>query len=269
MAKPKRGMGRGLDAILSVSGDGAKEVTDELRELPVELIVANPKQPRRRFDEEALQALAGSLGERGVLQPVLVRAKPGGTYELVAGERRWRAAQIAGLEKIPGDRAPAWRCRGPGARADREHGARGPEPDRGGPRLRCAGGGAGVDARGRRPSCGTQPCGGEQPDATPRSARRDGRAAGGRGAERGPRPGVTAGRGSRDAPEPGARRRRGGVVREGRGSSRAREQRGVERGEGKERVQNRTRPARRTPTRRRRRGRSRTRSAPRSAPRCV
>jgi ParB family chromosome partitioning protein len=67
----------------------------------VELIVANPKQPRRRFDEDALQALAGSLGERGVLQPVLVRAKPGGTYELVAGERRWRAAQIAGLEKIP------------------------------------------------------------------------------------------------------------------------------------------------------------------------
>ncbi len=102
MAKPKRGMGRGLDAILSVSGGaGADAATDELRELPVELIVANPKQPRRHFDEEALQALAGSLGERGVLQPVLVRAKPGGTYELVAGERRWRAAQIAGLEKIP------------------------------------------------------------------------------------------------------------------------------------------------------------------------
>jgi ParB family transcriptional regulator, chromosome partitioning protein len=96
-------MGRGLDAILSVSGAGAgtDAAQDELRDLPVELIVANPKQPRRRFDEEALQALAGSLGERGVLQPVLVRAKPGGTYELVAGERRWRAAQIAGLEKIP------------------------------------------------------------------------------------------------------------------------------------------------------------------------
>jgi len=101
VAKPKRGMGRGLDAILSVSGGGAEAAVDELRELPVELIVANPKQPRRRFDEEALQALAGSLGERGVLQPVLVRSKPGGTYELVAGERRWRAAQIAGLEKIP------------------------------------------------------------------------------------------------------------------------------------------------------------------------
>jgi ParB family chromosome partitioning protein len=101
VAKPKPGMGRGLDAILSVSGEGAKATAVELRELPVELIVANPKQPRRRFDEEALQALAGSLGERGVLQPVLVRAKPGGTYELVAGERRWRAAQIAGLEKLP------------------------------------------------------------------------------------------------------------------------------------------------------------------------
>jgi ParB family transcriptional regulator, chromosome partitioning protein len=103
VAKPKPGMGRGLDAILSVSGGGAKGAggEEELRELPLELIVANPQQPRRRFDEEALQALAGSLGERGVLQPVLVRAKPGGTYELVAGERRWRAAQIAGLEKIP------------------------------------------------------------------------------------------------------------------------------------------------------------------------
>ena len=102
MSPPKRGMGRGLDAILSVSSAGGAETdTDELRELPVELIVANPRQPRRRFDEDALQALAGSLGERGVLQPVLVRAKPGGTYELVAGERRWRAAQIAGLEKIP------------------------------------------------------------------------------------------------------------------------------------------------------------------------
>jgi ParB family chromosome partitioning protein len=101
VAKRKPGMGRGLDAILSVSAGGTDAAADELRELPVELIVANPKQPRRRFDEEALQALAGSLGERGVLQPVLVRAKPGGTYELVAGERRWRAAQIAGLEKIP------------------------------------------------------------------------------------------------------------------------------------------------------------------------
>jgi ParB family transcriptional regulator, chromosome partitioning protein len=101
MSPPKRGMGRGLDAILSVSTEGAKAGVDELRELPVEMIVPNPKQPRRRFDEEALAALAGSLGERGVLQPVLVRPRPGGTYELVAGERRWRAAQVAGLKEIP------------------------------------------------------------------------------------------------------------------------------------------------------------------------
>ncbi len=102
MAKPKPGMGRGLEAILSVSTkEGKAPGADELRELPVDLIAPNPTQPRRRFDQEALQALAGSLGERGVLQPVLVRPKAGGTYELVAGERRWRAAQIAGLEAIP------------------------------------------------------------------------------------------------------------------------------------------------------------------------
>jgi ParB family chromosome partitioning protein len=94
-------MGRGLEAILSVSTDVERAKEQELRELPVELIAPNPSQPRRRFDEDALQALAGSLGERGVLQPVLVRPKPGGTYELVAGERRWRAARIAGLETVP------------------------------------------------------------------------------------------------------------------------------------------------------------------------
>jgi ParB family transcriptional regulator, chromosome partitioning protein len=94
-------MGRGLDAILSVSAEGEKVAEEKLRELPVELISPNPKQPRRRFDQEALSSLAGSLGERGVLQPVLVRPKAGGTYELIAGERRWRAARIAGLKSIP------------------------------------------------------------------------------------------------------------------------------------------------------------------------
>jgi ParB family transcriptional regulator, chromosome partitioning protein len=97
----KRGMGRGLEAILSVSSEGQAQAAEELRELPIELISASPRQPRRRFDEDALNALAGSLGERGVLQPVLVRPRPDGTYELVAGERRWRAAQIAGMETIP------------------------------------------------------------------------------------------------------------------------------------------------------------------------
>jgi ParB family transcriptional regulator, chromosome partitioning protein len=96
----RRGMGRGLAAILSVSEGGDREGA-ELRELAVELVSASPGQPRRRFDEESLQALAESVKERGVLQPVLVRPRPGGTYELVAGERRWRAAQIAGLQTLP------------------------------------------------------------------------------------------------------------------------------------------------------------------------
>lgn len=98
----ERGMGRGLAAILSVSkpAEGAAQPA-ELRELPVELIRANPAQPRKRFDDDALQALAGSLGERGVVQPILVRPVAGGTYEIVAGERRWRAATLAGLRTVP------------------------------------------------------------------------------------------------------------------------------------------------------------------------
>jgi ParB family transcriptional regulator, chromosome partitioning protein len=101
MSAPKRGMGRGLEAILSVSSAGVDPAREELREIPIELISPNPRQPRRHFDEDSLHALAGSLGERGVLQPVLVRPRPGGGYELVAGERRWRAAQLARLESIP------------------------------------------------------------------------------------------------------------------------------------------------------------------------
>jgi ParB family transcriptional regulator, chromosome partitioning protein len=101
VAKPKPGMGRGLSAILSVSTEGQATPGEELRELPLELIVPNPKQPRRHFDDDALQSLAGSLGEQGVLQPVLVRPRAGGTYELVAGERRWRAARLAGLQTVP------------------------------------------------------------------------------------------------------------------------------------------------------------------------
>jgi ParB family chromosome partitioning protein len=99
MSAAQRGMGRGLAAILSVSSSDA--AGDDLRSLPVELIAPNPRQPRRAFDDAALEALAASLRERGVLQPVLVRPVAGGTYELVAGERRWRAAQIAGLASIP------------------------------------------------------------------------------------------------------------------------------------------------------------------------
>ncbi len=96
---PARGMGRGLAAILSVSEEA--EQGAELRDVAVELVAPNPRQPRRAFDEAALQGLADSIAERGILQPVLVRPVAGGRFELVAGERRWRAARLAGLETIP------------------------------------------------------------------------------------------------------------------------------------------------------------------------
>jgi ParB family chromosome partitioning protein len=93
-------MGRGLNAILAVPTEAA-QAGQELRELSIELIQPNPRQPRRRFEQESLAALAASLAESGVLQPVLVRPRPGGMYELVAGERRWRAARIAGMSSVP------------------------------------------------------------------------------------------------------------------------------------------------------------------------
>jgi ParB family transcriptional regulator, chromosome partitioning protein len=101
VADRPRGMGRGLSALLAPpsANGGARE--SELREIPVDLISPNPRQPRRDFDEGSLLALADSLRERGVLQPVLLRPVPGGTYELIAGERRWRAAQLAGFETVP------------------------------------------------------------------------------------------------------------------------------------------------------------------------
>src|ERR1700742_3533073 len=98
VAERQKGMGRGLAAILSAV---PRDEPEELRELPVELISPNPNQPRQSFDEDTLLALAESIRARGVLQPVLVRPLAGGRYELIAGERRWRAAQLAGLEEIP------------------------------------------------------------------------------------------------------------------------------------------------------------------------
>jgi ParB family chromosome partitioning protein len=99
VAERPRGMGRGLAAILAVTDDG--EAAEELRSIATELIAPNPRQPRNDFDEDAIIALADSIRARGVLQPVLVRPILGGTYELIAGERRWRAATAAGLNVIP------------------------------------------------------------------------------------------------------------------------------------------------------------------------
>jgi ParB family chromosome partitioning protein len=98
VAERERAMGRGLAAILSVA---PREEPEELRQIPTELIAPSPHQPRTTFDEAGLLALAESIKLRGVLQPVLVRPIPGGTYELVAGERRWRAAELAELDVLP------------------------------------------------------------------------------------------------------------------------------------------------------------------------
>ena len=98
--KKSKGLGRGLDALL---GPGAGAGPGEGRELPVEMIARSPYQPRRRIDSEGLEELARSIRAHGVVQPVVVRpvSGGGGRYELIAGERRWRAAQAAGLETVP------------------------------------------------------------------------------------------------------------------------------------------------------------------------
>ncbi len=93
----QRGMGRGLAAILPRS----RADESGLREIPLDLLSPNPRQPRRDFDEEDLLALAESIRSRGILQPVVVRPVAGGTFELVAGERRLRAARLADLDRIP------------------------------------------------------------------------------------------------------------------------------------------------------------------------
>jgi ParB family chromosome partitioning protein len=90
-------MGRGLAAILPESSAGGPE----LRELDVTQIEPNPEQPRAKFDAASLDALAGSIGSVGLLQPLIVRPLDDGRYELVAGERRWRAAQKAGIGRVP------------------------------------------------------------------------------------------------------------------------------------------------------------------------
>jgi ParB family transcriptional regulator, chromosome partitioning protein len=92
---PRRGLGRGLEVLIG----GAP--TQELAEIPVGQIHANPRQPRKRFEHEATAGLADSIRAQGIIQPLLVRPRPAGGFELIAGERRWRAAREAGVEKLP------------------------------------------------------------------------------------------------------------------------------------------------------------------------
>ena len=98
MARPG-GLGRGLGALIPTGT--AAEQAGGLAEIPIAEIRPNPQQPRQHFDEETLAALADSIREVGILQPVLVRAAENGGYELIAGERRWRAARRVGLQTVP------------------------------------------------------------------------------------------------------------------------------------------------------------------------
>ena len=101
----KRSLGRGLDALLGVARpddqDASAPPSAGMAVLPIERIQRGRFQPRRDFNPESLQELADSIGAQGVVQPVVVRPLPSGQYELIAGERRWRAAQLAGLHEIP------------------------------------------------------------------------------------------------------------------------------------------------------------------------
>lgn len=100
-----RGLGRGLSALMAdvpASDDISGKTTSKPETtLPIESLVANPDQPRRLFTKEAMEDLANSIREKGVLQPLIVRPVQGGKYEIVAGERRWRAAQQAQLHELP------------------------------------------------------------------------------------------------------------------------------------------------------------------------
>jgi ParB family chromosome partitioning protein len=93
--KERRGLGRGLEVLLGEAGQ------PELMHLPVEAIHPNPRQPRRRFEPEAAAGLAASIKLQGILQPIVVRRRAEGGYELIAGERRWRAAQATGTATLP------------------------------------------------------------------------------------------------------------------------------------------------------------------------
>ena len=98
MAKPNKGLGRGLDALLS---GGKEQGSDLLRELKLEQLKPGKYQPRSRMDEESLKELAASIKAQGIMQPILARELVNGDYEIIAGERRWRAAQLAGLTQVP------------------------------------------------------------------------------------------------------------------------------------------------------------------------
>jgi len=101
MAAKKRGLGRGLDALLGSAQPTVKPVDQQLSSLPVEWLRPGKFQPRQTMDQETLADLAASIKAQGVMQPIVVRPVGKDQFEIIAGERRWRASQLAGLEKVP------------------------------------------------------------------------------------------------------------------------------------------------------------------------
>lgn len=103
MSTKKRGLGRGLDALLGSTSSESETGSDksELRHMPVEKLHRGRYQPRRDIPAESLQELADSIRAQGVIQPIVARPDAEGDYEIIAGERRWRAAQLAGLDRVP------------------------------------------------------------------------------------------------------------------------------------------------------------------------
>jgi len=101
MSVKKSGLGRGLDALLGGAPVDVVTEKDKLKPLPIEYLKAGRYQPRKDFDPVRLQELADSIGAQGVMQPILVRRVEANRYEILAGERRWRAAQLAGLHEVP------------------------------------------------------------------------------------------------------------------------------------------------------------------------
>ena len=99
MAKEKKGLGTGLDALFG--GDAYEDEAGELLTLPISKVEPRSEQPREYFDEQALSELADSIAQYGVIQPIVARRREGGYYQIIAGERRWRAARMAGLEEVP------------------------------------------------------------------------------------------------------------------------------------------------------------------------
>ncbi len=97
----KKGLGKGLGALLNDFDEPSVSPETPYRELPIHKVEPNPDQPRRDFDEEELEALAESISVHGIIQPLTVRELPSGYYQIIAGERRWRAARKAGLTEVP------------------------------------------------------------------------------------------------------------------------------------------------------------------------